>query len=316
MAAVRQAVTAALAIALLGPRAAAAAAPPAAAVPPPPAAAPSPPPPAAPTPAGDCFDHGTAEGAGPLPTGVGPADFGAVPESCPGFDLAVRARATLLVASDAPDYFGLATASAMFRLRYPLGAATWLSVAFDAITYRFAANATVQSGGLGIGPPTVGVYRRVSGHDQAGALAVYARALLPFDTARGNSHVAGLEAGASGRLRLSPRAGLQGGLSLAAPADFISGQVHAQLDPGALAELWLAPRRWIALTGGAAARLRAAPDPRFLALEARAGVRMVRASGLSFAAIVELPFAGSDRTDFVASLFVGWSPAGDHRAHP
>ena len=72
-----------------------------------------------------------------------------MPESCPGLDLSLRLRATLLVASDAPDFFGLATAGVMVRLRYPFSDATWISIAFDTFTYRFAANATVQSSGEG-----------------------------------------------------------------------------------------------------------------------------------------------------------------------
>jgi hypothetical protein len=271
-----------------------------------PAAPPVPPPTAAR--GADCFDRGAAPGAGPLPAGTGPADFGAVPESCPDLDVSMRLRSTLLIASDAPDFFGLATAGATFRLRYPFSDRTWVSLAFDAVTYRFAANATVQSSGVSAGPPTVGVYRRLLARGQEASLAVYGRALLPLDTARQTGVAVGLEAGATGRVRLSPRTGGQGGLLLAAPAEVLSGQIHAQLVPGGLAELWLAPRPWVALFGGATARFRAAPDPTFTSLAARAAVRLLSQGGLSFAAAADIPFLGRDRTDLAASLFVGWQP--------
>src|SRR6185369_16154318 len=63
--------------------------------------------------------------AGPLPGGIGPADFGAVPEACPASEVALRARGTLLVSSAAPDFYGSVAAGAMIRARHEIGPRTW-----------------------------------------------------------------------------------------------------------------------------------------------------------------------------------------------
>jgi hypothetical protein len=267
-----------------------------------------------------CFDRGAASGGGPLPSGSGPADFGAVPETCSAGELLLRLRGVLLVASDMPDYYGLAAVGATFRLRVPIDARTWMSFAADVVTYRYVANASVRSSQTSLGPLTVGLYRTVMGGAGAApesasaapaespSLALYGRALLPFDTARQNSVETGLEVGVSARLPLRPRSGLQGGLALAAPADVISGQLHVYLRPAVLAEGWFAPRRWLALFAGAWARAQATPDPGFTTLAARAAVRFARRDGLALALVGEVPFAGSDRTDLVASILLGWAP--------
>jgi len=106
--------------------------------------------------AGACPESSTAS-AGPLPAGTGPADFGAIPEACPASELTLRLRGTLLVASAMPDFFGAIDAGAMLRARHAVGARTWVSLALDAVTYRYVANAVVTSSGFAIGPPTLGV---------------------------------------------------------------------------------------------------------------------------------------------------------------
>src|SRR5688572_28423754 len=54
---------------------------------------------------------------GPLAGGIGPADFGAIPEACPATEVAMRMRAALLIASTMPDYYGSILGSAMLRGR-------------------------------------------------------------------------------------------------------------------------------------------------------------------------------------------------------
>jgi hypothetical protein len=248
--------------------------------------------------------------AGPLPAGGGPADFGAVPEACPASEIALRARGVLLVASSAPDFFGAVAAGAMLRARHAVGERTWISLALDAVTFRYVVNAVVKSSGLALGPPTVGIYRAL-GHRDDLALAIYGRALLPFDTARQEGVETGGEAGVAARFAAGPgaRVGLEGGLALAVPVDVVGGQAHPALRPAALVEGWWAPRPSVALFAGVGARAQAAPDPSFTSLAPRAAARFALRHGAWLAALVEVPVVGADRTDLVAALYAGWTPS-------
>jgi hypothetical protein len=245
--------------------------------------------------------------AGPLPGGIGPADFGAIPEACAASDLALRLRGTLLVASSAPDFFGSVMAGAMLRYRHALSSRTWISLAADAVTFRYVANAVVTSSGLSAGPPTVALHRAVA----AGAdwqVAVYGRALLPFDSARREGFETGFELGSAVRFAARARLGLDGGLALVGPVDVVAGQVHASLSPTGLVEGWFAPRSHIALYAGVAARFEAAPSLSFTSLVPRGAARFALRHGAWLAVLVEVPVVGTDRTDLVAAFYAGWSP--------
>ncbi|HEX3698025.1 MAG TPA: hypothetical protein VH374_21820 [Polyangia bacterium] len=255
--------------------------------------------------AGRRFDP---RGTGPLPAGDSPADFGQVPEACPGLDVLARLRSTLLVASDYPDYYGNVTVSALVRLRYPLTARMWMSVGLDVVTFRYVANAVVRSHAFDVGPPTVGVFRDV-GHVGPGALAIYARLLLPIDSARTNGVLLGGEAGVSYWRLLRSRFAIQGGVAAPMPVTVIAGQAHGAFRPAAVVEATWRAGRAAALVIGAAGHLQAMPDPGLLSLAARAGLRLVLARGMNAALMGEIPFAGSDRTSAIASLFVGWTPS-------
>jgi hypothetical protein len=244
---------------------------------------------------------------GPLPAGTGPADFGAIPEACPASDLALRLRGALLVASDAPDFYGNAAAAATLRYRRPLLPRTWLSLAVDAVTFRYVANAVVTSSGLAVGPPTVGLHRGIAGGDDWD-VTVYGRALLPFDSARHGGVETGLELGSAARLARRARMGLEGGLALVAPLDVVAGQAHGYLRPAGLVEAWFAPRPWVALFAGAEARMQAAPAPSFTSLAPRVAARFALRHTAWLAVLAEVPVLGDDRTDLVAALYAGWSP--------
>ncbi len=248
-------------------------------------------------------------GAGPLPSGSGPADFGLPPEACPGFDVLSRLRLTLLVARDGPDYYGNLGSGAFLRVRFPLNQDTWMSVAADLVTFRYVANAVVRSSSVDVGPPTVGIYRALPPLG-GGAPAVYARGLLPLDSARISGIELGAEVGASYFRPWRQRLAFQGGLAVPVPIDLTGGQAHAALRPAVLVDgVWRAARV-VALTLGAGGRFQVAPDPAVLAVSARLGVRVALARGFMFAAAAEAPFAGTDLTDLIASLFLGWTPGG------
>ena len=243
--------------------------------------------------------------AGPLPGGTGPADFGAIPNPCRADELVFRLRTALLSAPSMPDYYGSLIESAMFRFQWVLSRESWLSLAADAITYRY-----VDSGGLvgsswSAGPPTVAYYRTLA-TTTASEAAGYVRILLPLDSARSSGFEAGLELGASVRTRLGPRFALDGGLALTAPVDLIAGEAHGWLEPAGLAEAWYSPRPAAALAVGVTGKAELAPDAALLTLAARITGRVALRRGLWLALLVEVPVVGTDRTDLVGSLFLGY----------
>ena len=162
---------------------------------------------------------------GPLAGGTDSADFGAIPEACSATDLSLRLRGTLLVASSMPDYFGEVVAASTLRLRQQLGRSrwTWISLAADLLTYRYTQNAVEAAQGFSLGPLTFGVHRALGDWPRAAA-TVYARALLPLDTARQSGQRTGLELGVTGRRLLGAhgRFGVQGGAAMMAPVVILS----------------------------------------------------------------------------------------------
>ena len=249
--------------------------------------------------------------AGPLPGGTQteqPADFGAVAEACPGSDLSLRLRGELFDGSAAPDFEGRIIASGTVRARRRINARSGISIALDLITYQYVNNAGLAGTSPSFGPATVG-YHLVLATGARAAVAAYARALLPIATARQSGIETGLELGASGRARLSRRWLADGGLSLAGPLVVTAGQAHARLEPAALAEVWFAPRPAFAVFGGGSLRMAVAPTFTLVSVIPRAGMRSALAHGLWLAFLAEVPVAGDDRTNVIASVFVGWTPS-------
>jgi hypothetical protein len=248
--------------------------------------------------------------AGPLAGGTQaeqPADFGAVPEACPGSDLSLRLRGELFDGSAAPDFAGRIIASGTARGRRRINARSGISIAVDLLTYRYVNDAGLAATGPSFGPATIG-YHLVLANGARTTVAAYARALLPIDTSRQSGIETGLELGASGRARLSRHWLTDGGFSLAGPLVVTGGQAHGQLQPAALAEVWFAPNPAFALFGGGSLRLEVAPTFTLLTLIPRVGMRTALAGGLWMAFLAEAPVAGDDRTNVIASLFLGWTP--------
>jgi hypothetical protein len=260
-------------------------------------------------PGGVCPDRFEAA-AGPLAGGSEteqPADFGAVPETCPGSDLSLRLRGELLDASGAPDFDGRLIATATARGRRRINARSAVSIAVDLVTYRYVNDAGLAGTGPSFGPATVG-YQLLLATGARAAVGAYARALLPIDTSRQSGVETGLELGASGRARLSRRWLADGGVSLAGPLVVTAGQAHGRLEPAALAELWFAPQPAFALFAGGSLRLQAAPTFTLVSVIPRAGMRSALAGGLWLAFLAEAPVAGDDRPNVIASVFLGWTP--------
>ena len=248
--------------------------------------------------------------AGPLAGGTEaaqPADFGAVAETCPGSELSLRLRGELFDGSAAPDFEGRIVASGTVRARRRINARSGIPIALDLLTYQYVNNAGLAATEASFGPATV-AYHLVLANGTRGAVAAYARALLPIATGRQSGVETGLELGASGRARLGRRWLADGGVSLAGPLVVIGGQAHGQLQPAALAELWFAPKPAFALFAGGGLRSEVAPTLTLLSVAPRAGMRSALAHGLWVAFLAEVPVAGDDRTNVIASVFVGWSP--------
>jgi hypothetical protein len=257
--------------------------------------------------AAEVCPRGNDPAAGPLLGGNGPADFGAVPEACGATDALLRLRTALLVASAMPDYYGSVIGGATLRGRYQLGERTLLSAAADVFSYRYVDNANLVSRGASMGPATVGLQQTfLVGAGTATSLNV--RVLLPLDSARQNGVETGLELGGGLRTRAGSRVVLDGGLALAAPLDIVGGQSHLRLEPAALAEAWLRLRPWVAVCAGVDIRVAALPSFDLIAFVPRVGPRFALRRRFWTAALVELPVAGSDRTDLIGGLYLGFVP--------
>jgi len=244
---------------------------------------------------------------GPLAGGTGPADFGAAPEACGATDVALRARGALLIASTMPDYYGSIIGTATARGRYRLAERSTLSFAADLFDYRYVNNARLTSHGASAGPATLGFHQTFAAGAET-ATSLYARALLPLDTARQNGVETGLELGGTLRAAAGSRLVIDGGVALVAPLDVVGGQAHARLEPGALAEAWVRLRPSFALCGGADVRVAAAPTFDLISVVPRLGARLTVRRRYWGGMLVEVPVAGRDRTDLVAGLFAGWAP--------
>jgi hypothetical protein len=257
--------------------------------------------------AADACPRSDDPAAGPLMGGNGPADFGAVPEACGATDGALRLRTSVLVASTMPDFYGSVLGAATLRGRYQLGARSTLSLAADAFNYRYVNNGGLSSQGASAGPATV-AFHQTFFIGAATASSLYARVLLPLDTARESGIATGLELGGSFRMPAGSRVVFDGGVSLAAPLDVTGGQAHLRLEPGALAEAWLRLRPWVALSGGASLRVGASPELDLITAAPRLGARFAVRHRLWAAALLEFPVVGRDRTDLIAGLFAGYTP--------
>jgi hypothetical protein len=239
-------------------------------------------------------------------TTFNPAGFGDVPEICPGGEAWLRLRGELVDASGAPDFFGRLVGSATLRARRRLTPRTWVGLAVDLLDYAYVNNAGLAGSGPSFGPATIGFHWLAL--DQGGtALAVHVRGLLPIDTSRRVGIEAGLEAGAEARRALPRRLALDGGITLAAPVDFVAGQTHGRLRPTGMAEVWWSRSPTLALFAGLTATLEAAPDPALRQLAPRAGLRKGLRHQLWLAFLAEAPVTGTDRTNLTASAFLGWT---------
>jgi hypothetical protein len=254
----------------------------------------------------DGCPSGNDAATGPLAGGTGPADFGAVPEVCGATDAMLRLRGALVLAPAMPDYYGSITGTATLRGRYQLAERSSLSAAADVFVYRYLDNSHLVSRGPSVGPATV-AFQQSFALGAVTASSLYARLLLPLDTARQSGVETGLELGSGIRTQAGARLAFDGGVALVAPVDIVGGQTHLRLEPAALAEAWLRLRPWVALAAGAEVHLVASPGFELRSLVPRLGACFTSRGRLWVAILAELPAAGSDRTDLIAGLYLGFA---------
>jgi hypothetical protein len=241
-------------------------------------------------------------------TNFTPADFGSIPEVCPGAEVWLRLRGELVDASGAPDFFGRLIGSATLRARHRVTARSWLSLSIDLFDYAYVNNAGLATTAASFGPATIG-YHWTALDRPDGALAVYGRALLPIDTARQSSVQGGVELGVSARAPLSHGLAIDGGVALPLRGTLTGGQARAFLRTSLLAEGWWAASPRFAVLAGLSALFDLAPTVDMVAVAPRAGLRAaVGRHHLWLAFLAEAPVAGFDRTNLIASGFLGWSP--------
>jgi hypothetical protein len=243
---------------------------------------------------------------GPLPLAPGAADFGQLAETCARTAVDVRLRGEAAI--DTPDFYGAITTGATLRARLRLGWHWQLMAALDPATLRYSVNAVLPANDVGVGPATLGGAYTAVDEDSAGAL--YARLLLPFDSARQMGTLWGGELGGVGRRQLRPRWVVQAGVSMSGTLATVGGAGHGVVRPAFLGELAWAPRPWAAVAGGPALRTRFLPTGHVDAFAARLSARLQSRRGFQAALGIDLPVAGHDRTSATVSLFAGWIPAG------
>jgi len=194
------------------------------------------------------------------------------------------------------------------RIRYALAPRWGISFAADAATFRYTKNAVVASSGVGVGPPSLGGYFALAARPTLAATA-FARVLLPLDSARTGLATGAELGGTALALAGRPWFGIDGGATLGVVTTRAAGQTHTALRTNAVAEAFISgPRAAVAL--GLFARAQPAPALAGISsLGLRAVVRRALGKTLWLAAATQLPLVGSDRTDLLLTLLLGYTPA-------
>ena len=112
----------------------------------------------------------------------------------------------------------------MVRFQWALSPGSWLSLAADAITYRYVDSGGLAGSSWSAGPPTVGLSPNRGGHDRDRDGRLRSRCSCPSIRRgrRAGSKPASSSAPAFAR-RLGARFAVDGGLAFAAPIDLVAG---------------------------------------------------------------------------------------------
>jgi len=239
----------------------------------------------------------------PLRSAPGPAGFAAVPEACAASEIALQGDAAALIATE--DFFGTLEAAALVRARYAPSRRLWFSLWLPGLSYRFAANATVEAESVDLGAGALGVHFGLP-LGAATQLAPFARVLAPTESVFVHATRYGFEHGISFVHEPSRRLELVGGLAFPLLVTDAFGTLHSAFLPTLTAQAGFTALSWLHLIGGASLRVRAGDEGGFDAFEPALGVRFFAWRRLRLELGGRAPLWGEDRTDLGLVLNVGY----------
>ena len=264
---------------------------------------------AAPAAAAPC-DFVQPEAGAPTRVPLGPSALGTIPEACAANEAAVQAYLAALIASD--DFYGYLHLVVAPRVRLVLPGGPWVSAMLPGFSYWFAANATVEADQVELDAGALGLHLPLPVTERL-QLAPYVRLLVPSSAGYANATRYGFDHGVASVLRLTSNVELAGGFGFPAVITANGTTLHVTSLPGAAGDVVWAPWSWLGLVGGLGARARLGPDRGFAAIDLRSAIRAYVLGGLRFELGALLPIGGSDRTDVIAALSVGWVQAATAR---
>lgn len=243
------------------------------------------------------------EAGAPLRIGLGPAGLGTVPEACPATEVALHGWAAALI--DEPDFYGWAYAGSALRFRVAVHERAWLSLAMPGLEYWYVANATVEADSTEMSAGAVGLHVPWAATADV-QLAPYLRLLLPTETVYRHAQRYGADTGIAAVWRVQRLLELVGGASL--PVLVTVNGLHAETVflPSLVLEAWFEPWGFVALGGGAGARVRFGGESGFESFDPRVGLRFFFGAGTRLELGALFPLWGDDRTDAMLAASFGW----------
>jgi hypothetical protein len=250
-----------------------------------------------------CATERSLDRGAPLRSAPGPAGFAGIPEACAATEVALQGDAAALVAVE--DFFGTLEAGAALRARYAPSRALWFSLWLPGLSYRFAANATVEAESVDLGAGALGVHFGLP-LGEATQLAPFARLLLPTETVFVHATRYGFEQGFSFVHEPAEWLELVGGMSFPLLLSDSFGTLHSALTPTISAQAGFTASSWLHFVGGASLRTRSGDESGFEAFEPALGVRFFAWRELRIELGGRAPLWGDDRTDLGLALNIGY----------
>lgn len=253
----------------------------------------------------EACDSTQPEAGAPIRAPLGPADFGMLPEACPGTSIELRGRLAVLIDKD--DFYGNLHGGGALRGRIELpGDGLWLSAYFPGPEYRFVANATVESESVDLSASTLGLHAAID-VDEKLRIAPYLRLMLPTETVLVTARRFGVEHGISAVFGLHDMIEVVGGIAMPVLLTINNKTTHTLYMPLTSVDLGFRPWRWVEIMGGAAIRV-ALPvaDDALESFDPRAALRFYPWRGFVIDAAGAFPLLGRDRTLAGVALTLGY----------
>ncbi len=250
-----------------------------------------------------CDSERSYDRGAPLRNAAGPAGFAGLPEACAANEIALQSDAAALVA--VADFFGTLEAALALRARYAPFRRLWFSLWVPGLSYRFAANATVEAESVDLGPGALGIHWGLPLGTRT-ELSPFARLLLPTESVFVHATRYGFEHGLSLVYEPSRRLELLGGVSFPLLVTDSFGTLHSAFLPTLSAQAGVTAFSWLEILGGAALRMRAGDEGGFEAFEPALGLRFFIRRRFRIELAARAPLWGEDRTDLGLALNIGY----------